>query len=111
MKRITIQCFLFIPVLTLLMSCSDKDNINPNEAASYFFTDDFETGDLSKTENGFEWSSTDYKTVETPNGTLGLKFKYGPDNLNEDSWQERRFSLGKDYSEFWLKYDLYLPEN
>ncbi len=84
---------------------------NLEEPESYFFTDDFETGDHSHSENGFIWSGNNVEVAETPNGTMGLKYSFGPDTLDEDSWREQRFHLGGDYPELWIKYDLYIPAN
>ncbi|WP_108867228.1 hypothetical protein [Aquimarina aquimarini] len=106
-------------IAILFSNCSDKEDINPenqpdsqpNNQKNIFFTDDFETGDHSTSENGFKWSDNNVAIDKTPNGTSGLKFIYGPNDVNKDSWQEQRFHLGNDYSELWIKYDLYIPQN
>lgn len=109
-------------VILVLFGCNgnnvvpdeNDDNETPDnvEENGVFFSDDFESGDISKTENGFTWSTENYVGVaSTPNGTLGLRFVFGPDALNEDTNREQRFHLGKDYSDLWIKYDLYVPEN
>jgi hypothetical protein len=42
---------------------------------------------------------------------MGLRYVFGPDKYNEDSWSEQRFDLGGNYSDLWIKYDLYIPSN
>lgn len=84
---------------------------NGKESDYYFFTDDFETGDHSKSENGFKWADNFVAVAQTPNGTMGLEFASGPNDLTADSYREQRFHLGKGYSEVWVKYDLYIPAN
>jgi hypothetical protein len=110
-KPTYLRNILFLFLVLVFSNCSEKEDIEQNEQEKYFFTDDFETGDLTKSENGFIWSGNNVEVAETPNGTMGLKYVYGPDEIDEDSWQEQRFHFGGDYGEFWVKYDLYIPEN
>ncbi|WP_108867227.1 heparin lyase I family protein [Aquimarina aquimarini] len=102
-----------ILLILIVVSCSSSDESNDEtpDAILPFFTDDFETGDHSSSENGFKWSSNNVTIADTPNSTKGLKYTYGPNTINEDSWQEQRFHLGGDYGDFWVKYDLYIPQN
>jgi len=87
------------------------------------FSDDFETGDLSKTQNGFTWNTQGTNpTVITSNlsiaSDLSLSgshvfefiFKGNPDPT-ADAWSEQRFQLGGHYSEVWFKVDLHIPAN
>lgn len=111
-----IQLLLVALVSLIAISCSTEGNNSSNtkpfnEEDHYFFTDNFETGDHSKTENGFIWTGNSVPIAPTPNGTLGLEFAYGPDDLTADAWREQRFHLGSRQGEFWLKYDLYIPAN
>lgn len=94
----------------LIETDSTSSGETSTDSSFVIFSDDFETGDYSKTENGFEWTGTT-EISETPNGTLGIKFKYGPDAILEDSWREHRYLLGANYGDLWIKYDLYIPEN
>ncbi len=101
---------IFIFTMMSLIGCGKSDEGQVNETKQLFYADDFETGDYSMTEGGFEWDG-DTEISETPNGTLGIKFKYGPDGLREDTWREQRYFLGDNYNDIWIKYDLYIPEN
>lgn len=83
-----------------------------------FFTDDFASGDLSKTGNGFAWTSPTNTSVEIGAGRLSgnaLRFPMGPDVLCEDSSAEQRFQLtsspGTGKQEVWFEYYWYLPAN
>lgn len=81
------------------------------------FADDFESGDLSHTENGAAWTNSSWTQVAlSPNGTWALEFTYPADpeplpSGYEGSWSEQRFRLGGNYPELWLAYDLYVPAN
>lgn len=112
-KQLFIIGFLLINTL-FSVSCS-KDNttadIIGNEQDYYFFTDDFESGNLNKTENNFKWSDNNVAIANTPNGSLGLKFRFSANGIEDDGWQEQRFHLGGNYSDLWIKYDLFIPNN
>lgn len=82
------------------------------------FEDDFASGDISKTTNGFAWTgqnagSEDFCTMGTaPNGTPAIEFEYtGNLDLNDDAWSEQRLDFGRPYREFWLKWNLWVPNN
>jgi len=113
MKKYFYQFVICSIAILLPLAYSDKDDAQPNlsEKEKYFFTDDFESGDHSKTEHGFIWSGNNVTVDKTPNGSMGLKYTFGPNAIEEDSWQEQRFHFGGDYGEFWLKYELYIPDN
>jgi len=65
------------------------------------FFDDFSSGDLSKTGNGFAWGSSDNSSVVSQK----LRIAY-PASAN---MAEQRFTLGTNkYKELWVKYDLYV---
>ncbi len=78
------------------------------------FCDDFETGDLSQTGNGFTWDPP-YRTAvvaEQPkDGSYSLRFEWGEDADGEDSTAEQRFKLGGNYDELWVRYDVLIPGN
>jgi hypothetical protein len=80
-----------------------------------FFEDDFVSGDLTKTLNGFSWTGAN-KVV--PNeGRLGgsaARFRYGPNAIGQDSSQELGFFLapaGSGLTELWIEYYLKIPSN
>lgn len=78
------------------------------------FSDGFESGDLSATQNSVKWGGrrdTAVKTTNPRTGSYSLEFDYGPVVDNKDSFSEQRFSLGGNYPEVWIKYDLYIPAN
>lgn len=87
---------------------------------SGFFTDSFESGDLTATGGGFSWGDTNYgeapgdlvqvNTDQAKTGSYALMFRNGG-TAGGDSWAEQRFELGADYTEIYFKYDLYYPSN
>ncbi len=111
MKKIYLINLISLLLAISTSSCKKGEADKIDQSIGAFFADDFESGDDSKTMNGFEWSGNTVEVAMTPNGTMGLKFAFGPDDLIEDSWREQRFNLGADYPELWIKYDLYIPEN
>ena len=83
-------------------------------SAQTIFEDDFSSLDLSGSQNGFTWGSSTGTTVvpNSPNGTAALQFTFnGNTDINADAWSEQRYELGNQYSEIWMKYDLYIPTN
>lgn len=87
--------------------------------AKPIMTDDFSTGDLSKSVNGFKWSGSDSpndlskstyvdeivtRHVELSNG---LHFLYEAGSR----WAEKRFDLGKPHPELWVRYWIKVPDN
>ena len=74
------------------------------------FSDDFENGDASN--SVFTWSNINkISTDRAYLGSQSLKFSYGPDELGEDSTAEQRFSLDRKYTEIWVRYKMWVPEN
>lgn len=79
------------------------------------FQDGFESGDLSYEQDGTVWGR--YKKAyvvsdKALNGDYSLVFDYpGDPDPKKDSWSEVRFKLGKPVSNFWMRYDLFVPEN
>lgn len=77
------------------------------------FTDDFATGDLSKTENGFQWLESVSCAVTTnnpKNGTHSLEFTFIKKVSEDEAWSEQNFDLGATYKELVIEYDLYVPD-
>ena len=97
---------VFIAIINLFYSIPAISDV--------FFTDGFETNNLSHSENGFRWTdsvSGQVNSVNPKSGSSSYEFLYtgGPDG--EDSWSELRFSLGGYYPDLWVSYDLYIPDN
>lgn len=96
-------------------------------SAGVIFQDDFRSGDLSKKLNGVNFwtnnsssyvqpSATGPSTItvkpETTPGDYSVRALYaGTPNLAEDARPELRFKLGKQYSELWISFRLYVPKN
>lgn len=77
-------------------------------AQTQIFFDDFESGDLSHTDNNFTWSNptkTSVTTSNSKNGSHALLFDFG---YKETA--EQRFVLGKSYKSISIEYDLYIPD-
>ena len=82
----------------------------PQESA--FFSDVFSSGDLSHVENGCRWTDqANTRVITSPNGTSALEFTFPTGTSDGDAWAEQRFSLGGNYPELWMSYDLYIPQN
>lgn len=85
------------------------------------FNDGFEYGNFTKTQNGFTWNlgaayqDPTVETTQPKDGTYSAEFAYPGDGVGNpdspDSWKELEFSLGAQYSEIWIKYDIFIPSN
>lgn len=79
-------------------------------------TDSFESGDLSHTENGFQWygGQGNLKPVVSSDiahtGNNSLKFTFRGVSEDKDSWSEQRFDMGKAYPEVWVQFYIYFPD-
>ena len=95
--------------LVLLVSA-----ISYQSAMAVTFTDGFESGDLSKSTNGFKWNGMGTNPVVVTNfaktGNASLKFIF-PATANGEAWSEQRYKLGGNYNNVWLKADIFIPEN
>ncbi len=83
--------------------------VGSHSFAADLFTDSFESGNLSHTENSVKWESGAYTSVTTSvahTGTHSLLFAYA---AGDDSWAEQRFNLGKDYTEVYIEWYAYYP--
>lgn len=69
-----------------------------------YFTDSFDSGDLSKTGDGFSWLPYNNTTVQDGS----LLFNYG---VNGNYTAEQRFTLGGYYQEVWCRFRLFIPVN
>lgn len=79
------------------------------------FSDDFESGDRAKTENGFSWSNSgDNVFVSTDvalSGKYSLCFRFAGKPPGADAMAEQRFKLGGNYTELWVQFNVFLPKN
>ena len=101
-------------------------------ASAALFTDDFSTGDVSKSNDYFRWYYTAVPTVGTESDKIeSVLGPNGVDNVNAftftfGTWQELGFSLTKptdlvrtsreavsatNYPEVWMSYDMFIPAN
>lgn len=83
-----------------------------------FFTDSFESGDRSHSENGFVWGGSDrvgrkvYVSSDVAHtGSNSLCFMYTGKPLGQDSSAEQRFLLGRRVRELWVRYFIFFPRN
>lgn len=77
------------------------------------FTDDFASGDLSKTQNGFTWGSSvsTAVTANNPNtGANSLEFIYVQKVTSDEAWSEQNFDLGALYKEVEVTFNWYFPD-
>lgn len=82
------------------------------------FTDGFETGNLSKTENSVSWGDTNYdsqdhvgvSSVRARTGTYSLRFLYSGGGGTDDAWAEQRMDYPSQ-TELYIQYYLYIPSN
>jgi hypothetical protein len=79
------------------------------------FFDDFASGDMSHTENGISWGESNGSTAGistdiAKSGQYSLRFQHIPGvyGAGLDSWSERRFHLGAQYTELWIRFYIYL---
>ena len=83
-------------------------NTKSKATVPLIFSDDFSSGDLSRSFNGFNWLVGTETTVSTLNpysGTHSLMFDFQYLQM-----AEQRFNLGSLYNELTLQYMLYIPD-
>lgn len=84
-------------------------------SAGVIFQDGFESGTKSLITNLMRWlTGTDTTTVSTTkplNGNYSLQFLFKGGPAGQDAWAEQRIALGKQYTEVWIKYNLFIPSN
>lgn len=83
---------------------------------SPLFEDNFSSGDLTHTDNGFGWDGTTNVAVVSSTlcgGTYAARFTFGPDTteVNDDSTAELRFEFGSVHTDIWVGYMLHIPSN
>lgn len=81
------------------------------QPSGIFFSDNFSSGDLSKTEGGFSWGAATNLAVISGFSHLGntgncVRFNF---DINPEAVSELRFALGAPYSEVWFRYRLFYP--
>lgn len=93
----------------------------PSGGVQPFFEDDFSSGNLNKTANGFSWTGVRTPTyaaqeiqvvndIVFPGDSYSLGFRYAPG----DSGNDQYFQLatpGNGYPELWMEYYLHVPAN
>lgn len=79
-----------------------------------FFSDNFDNGQRTNA-NGFTWSNTGSRvtvsSTQVFSGTHSMALRFGPDSVGKDSNAEGRFLLGRNLTEIWLEYFLFVPSN
>lgn len=85
-----------------------------NVSAANIFTDDMESGDFTHQDNNARWGSKANVTVSTQKprtGSHSLRFFFEGKADEQDAFSELRFKLGGNYSDIWIRYDLFVPTN
>ncbi len=89
--------------------------ISYQSAIAVTFMDGFETGNLSKSENGFKWAGMGTNPIVETNfakdGSSSLEFLFRPTAAGGQAWSEQRYTLGGNYNNVWLKADIFIPAN
>jgi len=88
--------------------------ILPSNAYTESFTDSFESGDLSAPNgHGFKWAAGNARTgvvkqsrKNSTDDSYSLQFTYPKGLFNS----ERRFDMGKSYSDLWIQYWFRVPQ-
>jgi hypothetical protein len=77
------------------------------------YVEDFEGGFGGS--SFFRWGSEAYTDISSDkafSGSQSLRFRFmGNSDPAEDAWAEKRFELDRIYSELWIRYKLWVPEN
>lgn len=82
--------------------------------SSAIFTDDFSSGDLSKTMGGVSWGSSDAvspNTLSVVSQKLQMGFRYVSGAGRTGRWVEQNVNLGAYYSDLWVAYEMDVPAN
>lgn len=93
----------------------DSAAYDDGSAVEPFFSDGFESGDLTHEEGGISWgsgSSSGVSTLDARTGSNSLRFLYaGSESLDDDAQSERRYALGAAYQDVWVEYYEKIPSN
>ena len=109
----------FLIMSCMLQSCdgSDKKSSKISDSANLIYEDGFNDGIVMDAEDGpLAWTESVNVTESTDpedssNVVAQFTFKGSGDDLTGDSWSELRFALAELYTEVWIRYRLYIPEN
>jgi hypothetical protein len=85
----------------------------PTSTSTPFFSDSFDNGQRNNA-SGFSWGSQTYASVSNErsySGGYALKFQFAAAPLGQDGWSEQRFNLGRNVTELWVEYYMFLPTN
>lgn len=85
--------------------------LSSHALAAPFFSDGFESGDLTHTENGANWFAGSYSqatasTTVARTGSYSARFRFVPGDS-----AEQRFDLGSAKDEVYIRYYVYFPAN
>jgi hypothetical protein len=86
-----------------------------SSSSGILFSDDFSSGNLSKTANGWSWSPAWVDVVNgfSKDGNMGHSARFtfkGSADTSADAWSELRFKVGTgDLKEVWVTYWVYYP--
>ena len=105
------------PVSVSAPTSSSTTSLTTLSDGTILFADDFSSGNLSKTANGWSWMGTWVDVVSgfSKDGNVGhaarFTFKATPGTLDtDDAWAELRFKIGTpDLRDLWVTYWLYYP--
>lgn len=121
-------------LISALVVCALGPYTNP-AFAQVVFEDGFESGDLGRTQNGFEWLSPNRTTIvrddqyvvwanresQLDGPYFGREWENAPDSGEshalrfhypaETAMSEQRFALNAEYGEVWISYWLRVPIN
>ena len=79
------------------------------------FQDGFEAGRKGPAQNGFTWSDNTngiaVSNAQAFTGSYSLLFPFEAVPQGEDSFQEQRIRFGRQMTDVWISYDLYVPSN
>jgi hypothetical protein len=101
-----------------LMNVSVADSALDNAFTMPYFYDDFETGALGASMNGFSWGGFNGKPGASGGvnnatayaGSYSHFMTYNAAAEGEDSWAERRLAM-PELQELWFGYRLFIPSN
>ena len=92
----------------------EQQSVSPGNA---WFSDGFESGDRSHSENGFSWAVGDGMVAKdyAHSGQYSMRFAYPARDPAKDADVEQRFSIAADASSaptaIWMEYWVRVPEN
>ncbi len=109
----------YIKLLSVLFVVSFLFAASASLSFAVLFSDSFESGDFSHTENGARWNGinnhpNDYVVISTDRahtGTRSAKFHYAAQSVGGDSWAELRFDIGSNRQEIYIRWYVFFPTN